>query len=182
MDRHFVRPLFPLCFSLLVPLCPVPPYFVWSLVVPRTTHFPHSTQLRIFQNNGTAPHPNPIHFTLIDQLYPPVQYGSSHRQSLGYFAVLIISSFTPTRTLNFFCFFFHLVQERMPAVVISSPSRLRHFQVVSSSIFITSVLLLFFKGMYLFHLIFSFFVALCFSLCEARTSPLSLLCLCTIYP
>jgi hypothetical protein len=85
MERHFVRPLryvFP-------SRSPSPRSAILRLVSGCASNhaFPTFFATRIFQNNGTAPHPNPIHFTLIGQLYPPVQYvyslGSSHRQALG---------------------------------------------------------------------------------------------------
>ena len=91
-------------------------------------------------------------------------------------AALIISSFN----FEIFPFFYYLVQGRVPAVVISSPSRLRHFLVQFSS---HMVLPLFFKGVLPISLI-SFFHRFPLFLkppCEAILSPESL-CLCTIYP
>ena len=148
---------------------------VWSLVVPRIPHFPHSSQLAFLQNNGTAPHPNPItsrssaSCTLVQYVY---SLGASHRQSLGCFRRSNHSPHSPLIS-------FPSVQERMPAVVISSTSRLRHFKSVSRSILHHLVLLLFSRACTYFNLFpFLFFRSLFFFIFEpllkARTtSPLS---------
>lgn len=170
MERHLVR-------GRLSPLFPLSPpsrhtsfghWLCLSILSLKPPHFPHSSQTRIFlKNNGTAPHPNPITTRLSASctLFSVFLAWLLSPAVLGCSAVLIISSF------NFFFFLFHLVQERMPAVVISNPSRLRHFKsflVQFPSLGITAI----FKGVYLFHLFV--FVALfpvffILNPCEART-------------
>ena len=133
---------------------------VWSLVVPRIPHFPHSSQLAFLQNNGTAPHPNPItsrssaSCTLVQYVY---SLGASHRQSLGCFRRSNHSPHSPLIS-------FPSVQERMPAVVISSTSRLRHFKSFLVQFSITWYYCYFQGRVPISTYFLSFFFALCFSL------------------
>lgn len=104
---------------------PVPPYYVWSQSLASKLRISriHRSHF-LFQNNGTAPHPNPIttrsstSCTLFSLFYSlgSLSPASPRIFRANYFLIHFV-----------FFFFFYLVQERMPAVVISSPSRLRHF-------------------------------------------------------